>query len=201
MSTSQSEHARSLRQAQGLVRRVSGCNPQNLAELGQLQELFGELRTSLKSEGADVENALCGLASQLVDLLERHGQISGRHGLMIATDILSHVVVALGGKRGVDENGEEEAAPTEEKAESEPSLGLRLMDQRKLGEILVSLTMLTPDQLERALKHQKALGKRLGETLVELGYLNKASVDSALRMQRRHQGTRTFDHWSWGSGS
>ncbi len=200
MSPSQSEHARSLRQAQSLVRRVTGCNPQNLAELGQIQEQFGELRATLKEDGAEVENALCGLASQLVDLLERHGQISGRHGLMIATDILSHVVVALGGQRGMEDNEEEELANGEQKPEGEASLGLRLMDQRKLGEILVSLTMLTPDQLERALKHQKALGKRLGETLVELGYLNKASVDSALRMQRRHQGSRTFDHWSWGSG-
>jgi hypothetical protein len=66
--------------------------------------------------------------------------------------------------------------------------GLQLVNHRKLGEILVSMAMITPEDLERALKAQKSTGKRLGEVLVSMGLLTKEMVESAVRLQKQRFG-------------
>jgi len=201
MSTPQQEPRPSVTRVRSLVRSVPTSNPSDRGEMGRVREQLAEVRSVLQQEGADVEDGLCGLASQLVDLVERHGQVSGRHALMLVTDILTQVIEALGGEVTAEERGPGQQLPSPA-GPQQPSLGLRLMDQNRLGEILVSLSMLTQEQLERTLRHQKALGRRFGETLVDLGYLNKAAVDSALRMQRRYQGARSLDPWiAGGPGS
>lgn len=62
-----------------------------------------------------------------------------------------------------------------------PNLTLR--DGRRLGDILVQLSMLDASQVEGAMRLQRATGKRLGEALLELGLLTPGLLDSALRFQ------------------
>jgi hypothetical protein len=60
---------------------------------------------------------------------------------------------------------------------------LRMVSNRKLGELLVQMSLLTPTQVEQALAHQRMTGCRLGEALIQLKLLPKNTVESALRMQ------------------
>jgi hypothetical protein len=66
---------------------------------------------------------------------------------------------------------------------SKPS-NLTLRDGRRLGDVLVQLSMLTADQVEGAVRLQRATGKRLGEALMELQLLTPGMLDAALRLQQ-----------------
>src|SRR5438552_8296019 len=55
----------------------------------------------------------------------------------------------------------------------------------KLGEILVAQGKITQEQLAIALERQKTSGRRLGEELVKAGFVKRAVVSRALRIQRR----------------
>ena len=55
----------------------------------------------------------------------------------------------------------------------------------KLGEILVAQGQITQEQLESALASQRDSGRRLGEELIKAGYVKRAVVSRALRIQRR----------------
>lgn len=62
-------------------------------------------------------------------------------------------------------------------------LGLKLMGEVLLGEILIERGAITRRHLERALEVQKTTGQRLGEALVKLGATTQEHIDHALRMQ------------------
>lgn len=74
---------------------------------------------------------------------------------------------------------------------------LRLINHRRLGEILISLSMVREKDIETALRMQKVTGTRLGEVLVEMGLLNDAQLESAVRLQ----GSRTRDGADGGPSS
>lgn len=62
-------------------------------------------------------------------------------------------------------------------------LGLKLVGEALLGELLVERGAITRGQLERALEVQKVTGKRIGEALVEMGATTPETVEQALRSQ------------------
>ncbi len=51
---------------------------------------------------------------------------------------------------------------------------------RRIGEILIDKGVLTPEQLERALKAQLIFGGHLGTSLIELGYVDEATLGETL---------------------
>lgn len=57
------------------------------------------------------------------------------------------------------------------------------MDDRRLGNILLEYTPLTPEQLDQALIFQKDKGLRLGESLIQLNYLHLEDILRALSVQ------------------
>lgn len=54
---------------------------------------------------------------------------------------------------------------------------------KRLGELLVERKVVTPDQLDEALRVQKTQGGLLGEVLVSLGYATEESVVQTLSAQ------------------
>ncbi len=54
---------------------------------------------------------------------------------------------------------------------------------KRLGEWLVQMGCITPQQLQEALEIQRTTGKRLGETLIELGYLTREDYYKAQAAQ------------------
>src|SRR5689334_11254877 len=53
----------------------------------------------------------------------------------------------------------------------------------KLGELLLKENMVTPQQLQEALNHQKANGGKLGKAFVSLGYVRDEEITSLLSRQ------------------
>ena len=54
---------------------------------------------------------------------------------------------------------------------------------RKLGELLVSLGIITQQQLQQSLEQQKKTGQKLGEILIELGFVNEELLFAILAKQ------------------
>lgn len=73
--------------------------------------------------------------------------------------------------------------PIRIKPKESRGLGLRLVGEVLLGEILVERGVITRRQLEKALEVQKLTGKRIGEALVEMGATTPETIDHALRVQ------------------
>ncbi|MCL0043714.1 Flp pilus assembly complex ATPase component TadA [Peptococcaceae bacterium] len=57
------------------------------------------------------------------------------------------------------------------------------LSRKRLGDILVENKLITKEQLERALKNQKKMGKRLGEVLIDAGLVTEEDILSALKLQ------------------
>ena len=55
--------------------------------------------------------------------------------------------------------------------------------KRRLGEIVVERGLITSEQLQQALDHQRQTGGKLGETLVELGLLTRMALAGVLSEQ------------------
>jgi len=71
----------------------------------------------------------------------------------------------------------------EQKAISARQLNLFIDKHHKrarLGEVLLKSRIITSEQLETALSHQKTTGLRLGEMLIKLNYINEESMRQAL---------------------
>jgi hypothetical protein len=74
---------------------------------------------------------------------------------------------------------------------------LALKDGKRLGELLVKMTMLTPEQVEEAVKVQRSTGQRLGEALLQMRFLTPDMLESALRVQKtKREQAGKKDHWS-----
>jgi type II secretion system protein E len=60
---------------------------------------------------------------------------------------------------------------------------LRPMLRKKIGDILIDLNIITPQQLAEALHEQKTTGKLLGQVLLERGFVTKDDLARALAKQ------------------
>jgi hypothetical protein len=170
-----------------LGRTVPACDPQDVHATAELKKKFGELQATLEREAQPHMAEICGAAARLVEELSVNGLVGPKETM----DVVARIVASMRGSLGVasDDDGAHGGA------------GLRLIDGQRLGELLVTLSMLSPDHVERALQLQKTSGMLLGEALVEQGVLTKESVQAALRLQeaRRRREGQGGDFESWRS--
>jgi hypothetical protein len=193
MNPPSSNTKRSLKLAKEIAEFIPGCNPMDTSDLCQVLREVGALRGNLRADHAEVEDYLCSLAERLVEIVT---QVAGSMSSELQAAASDAAAAAAGKPSSSSDAGAESGAESDGMSMMQSTrVGLRLMDQRKLGEILVSLSMLNPEQLERTLKHQKSSGKRFGESLVELGYINKAALEATLRMQRKQKEGRPNLPW------
>jgi len=80
-----------------------------------------------------------------------------------------------------------ESAPRSPLHIEPPGLGLKLVGEALLGEILVEHNLVTRRQLERALEAQKRSGMRIGEALVQMGATTFDQIEQALYLQGRER--------------
>ena len=148
-------------------------DPQDVHAMHALKRKFGELRNTLERESSPLLGEVAGIGVRLVEELGRSGLVGPKEAMDIAGEVLAILCGSLG--LAVEEVESGPQAPGE---------ALRLIDGQRLGQLLVTLSMLTPDHVERALRSQKMNGLLLGEALVEQGVLSKESIQAALRLQR-----------------
>ena len=173
---------------ENLSRSVPTCDPQDVHATLALKSKFGELQNTLERESAPYLADVCGIAVRLVEELAVNGLVGPKETMDTVGEILATMRTSLG-------------MVSDEELGLGGGQSLRLIDGQRLGELLVTLSMLSPDHVERALKLQKMSGMMLGEALVEQGILTKESVQAALRLQearRRRDGLSQddgFDNW------
>jgi len=70
-------------------------------------------------------------------------------------------------------------------------------EEDRLGQLLVRHGKIAPDQLEKALKKQKATNRRLGEIIVEMNLVDPHDIGEALRLQVEEI---IYSLFAWGDG-
>ena len=60
---------------------------------------------------------------------------------------------------------------------------MEVLSQVLLGEILVQNGIISQDQLQQGLRHQRSSGKKIGEALIDIGVARQNDIEYALRMQ------------------
>jgi len=70
-------------------------------------------------------------------------------------------------------------------------------EEDRLGQLLVRHGKIAPDQLEKALKKQKATNRRLGEIIVEMNLVDPHDIDESLRLQVEEI---IYSLFAWGDG-
>jgi hypothetical protein len=156
-----------------LSENLDSKDPQDVHAMHDLKRKLGELRNTLERESAPLLGEVTGIAVRLVEELGRSGLVGPKESI----DIVDEVLGIVRGSLGV-------SAEKLERAPQDPGAALRLIDGQRLGHLLVTLSMLSPEDVERALRSQKMNGLLLGEALVEQGVLSKESIQAALRLQR-----------------
>jgi hypothetical protein len=150
------------------------------------------LKTHLERDGFKDVSEQAGVALRLVELLQNNESI----GPDQAHELLQMLVRSIATSLGVDLPAPAASGAGLKPSDSAPrGPELRLTSSRKLGEILVQMSLLTPSQVEQALAHQRMTGCRLGEALVEMRILSKSTVESALRGQGLRRNSGLDDPW------
>lgn len=176
---------------------LPGCNPLDSNETAQLARQLMELRSLLEARGAESQVVLCDLAQKVVQIVSRHGVVGPREAMGLVDAMLKDLRASFGAAPARDEGDDlQRQLEALTGRGGENGTGLQLVDGRKLGEILVSLSMLTPADVERAVQRQKTSGMRFGEALIDLGLISREAIRSALNIQRRRRGSGWSDPWS-----
>jgi len=172
----------------GLARSLASCDPEDSHETTALLRNLDALHQELEHDETRHLAELAAVAHRLVDRLASHGLVGPRETLEVVGKALAAVRSGLG--------LEEPALPAI--AEAEQPVQLSLLDGKRIGELLITLSMLEPVDVERALVKQRATGMLLGEALVELQILSPGAVDAALRLQssRRRRDRAGDDTWA-----
>ncbi|MBL8803069.1 MAG: hypothetical protein JNN27_13785 [Planctomycetes bacterium] len=158
---------------------------------------IGSLKAQLERDGFKDVAQQGAVALRIAEILQREEQI----GPEKAHELLAMLVQSMATSLGIDlpvtaqppaaapsssSDAKTERAPAAAPTPVPTGAGqtqLRMVSNRKLGELLVQMSLLTPTQVEQALAHQRMTGCRLGEALIQLKLLPKNTVESALRMQ------------------
>ncbi|MCC7014639.1 MAG: hypothetical protein IT454_18910 [Planctomycetes bacterium] len=198
-------------QLSGLAGAVNSSDPSDFFSVARVVQQLSLVRGLIEKEQVTELVPLCTAAQRLAELLNQDGQI----GATDARAVIDQIVVGMCEQLGIERQAPAPSAAPEVGAqapvakpevgakEPPPALGktatgpsLKLVSNRKLGDLMVQLSMLTPTQVEQALGHQRMTGCRFGEALVQMRILPKDAVESALRIQsaRKAQGD------GWGAG-
>jgi len=102
-------------------------------------------------------------------------------GAATRSDIQSAIAYQESLRRG---NGEGSHLPSAPLPVLRPIRGdLKLVSDMMLGDLLVRMGRITPEQLEQGLRAQRAAGVRIGEALVQMGAASWKDVEEGLRIQ------------------
>lgn len=140
------------------------------------QQLDG-LRAILERDGFKDIAPMASVAARMTELVHEHGELGPDQVHELVTTLVSAVASTLGVQL------ELKHATTPASQTPSERTQLRMVSSRKLGEILVQMSLLTPQQVEQALSHQRMTGCRLGEALIEMRILSKTAIEGALRVQ------------------
>jgi hypothetical protein len=171
-----------------LVASLASCDPADYFATSRLLEQLGAMRTQMERDNAEELLPICSLAIGLMEILNKEGQLGARETMSAIDGVMRLMCGPLGIEQPATHADLQPKAPdstpkTSLPSPKEGSPSLKLLSHKKLGEMLVQMSLLTPSQVEQALSHQRLTGCRLGEALIQMRILARETVESALRMQ------------------
>jgi hypothetical protein len=167
-------------------------NLSDRASMIEAQRQFQVLRDELSYSERPALVLLASLGERMAGLMYKETQVAVDELRKLVVEIAEHITKDV----SFSEDGRSPTNRTFLKM-SPGEVRLALIDGQRLGELLVKMTMLTPEQVGEAVKVQRATGQRLGEALLEMRLLTPDMLESALRVQRtkRTQFPKS-DNWS-----
>lgn len=173
-------------QQDNLARDIAHSDPCDPQEQAALLGRIRELRRSIPSNANSDQAANLEMASLLTQYLVRMGGIGPEDVLQIISRLVGEVELGftLTRPKHVVLQAPEPALPEE---------GLRLVGQesgsrsRFLGELMVQMGHVHADQVQEALRVQKASGVRVGEALVSMGAATWDQVKKAVEVQKQFE--------------
>lgn len=171
-----------------LMAALRGADARDYFSNDRTTHQIGVLKGQLEKDGLKDIAQHASVALRIAEILQGQESISREQAL----EIQRMIAEAIANSLSIDLSAHEEgSAPVQAKTEAlHRTAQLKMVSNRKLGEILVQMSLLTTAQVEQALAHQRMTGCRLGEALVQMRVLPKATIESALRVQgaRRQTG-------------
>lgn len=206
MSNSPQDPQRLREHVLGVVTALSTYDARDTAAFADLHRRLEGLASEAEGAGLDEVAPLCRIALRTTELLRRDDRKDSDLGLELIESMVRHVSKSLEDSRSEQERREESKERFSERVGTDtgphcaiqhnkvvlsnkpPSRGLQLASAKKLGELMVQLSMLTPAQVEAALAEQRISGCRFGEALIQLRILPREAVENAIRAQRSRAG-------------
>lgn len=190
----------------GVVTALSTYDTGDSAAFTDLHRRLESLAAEAEGAGLDELAPLCRIALRTTELLRRDDRKDSDLGLELIESMVRHVSKSIEGTRAEQERRELSKERFNERVGNDvgphcamphnkvvlsnksASRGLQLASAKKLGELMVQLSMLTPAQVEAALAEQRVSGCRFGEALIQLRILPREAVENAIRAQRSRAG-------------
>lgn len=185
-------------QLTGLDGALRACDPTDYFATARLVQQLDALRTQMEKEQVPELLPACSMALRIAEVVNRDGQVGPKQAMSLIDGVLAQLCQALSVERAPAPAEAAAAEPTQPAlpagAEKTAVRQLKTISNRKLGEIMMQLSLLTPAQVEQALAHQRMTGCRLGEALIQMRVLSREAVESALRVQGVRRADRD-DPW------
>jgi hypothetical protein len=196
----------------GVVTALSTYDASDSAAFADLHRRLESLTSEAEGAGLDELAPLCRIALRTTELLRRDDRKDSDLALELIESMVRHVSKSIEDSRSEQERREQAKQRVQERVGNEPephcavqhnkvmlsnklpNRGLQLASAKKLGELMVQLSMLTPAQVEAALAEQRISGCRFGEALIQLRMLPREAVENAIRAQRSRAGWAQ-DNW------
>lgn len=164
---------------QDLVRTSGEADPRDARRQTELLERLAALREVMRQGGQEDLAAYLEAACLLTECLASPtGQTPERIAQCVAK-LMRRVETTFRSPRALAEKVVESGGLELSKTD------LRMVHDQPLGEILMQHGRVSRDQIEDALRAQRATGMRLGETLVMLGAATWDDIHHAVRLQQK----------------
>ncbi len=185
LGSSQADISSALQGAATVASVTDPNDAHGMVELyGHLKQLDKHLQSSPHRDAAEV----CAIGMRITERLIGKQDPNSEELLLWVHMLLRYLGTAVGvdvpEPSGATQVG---ARPSPVPAAKAGNLRMAKPDGLRLGEILVQMSYLKAEEVQRALKMQHDTGCLLGEALVMLGMMTQKGLDSVLRVQQRRR--------------
>lgn len=186
---------------ESLQKAVEAWDPEEGAGAGEMLAELREVQLHFDPRKSRLQSTLCLGSMRLLEEVERHGAVPAEAAVEVVRELTEQLRQAFAAPpreptsafRMLKSSATSpaEGAGTELKlveARSAPSLSL--VDDLRVGEMMVKMSILSQEDCDRALRAQaENLGARMrfGETCVAMGLINHETLQSVLRMQEQNR--------------
>ncbi len=166
------------------------CDPNDVAKLRELIEHVKALETQLSTSSRREFTELCALVRDVCEVLARGGDAKPESAFPWVVRLLEFMSKATGADAkaiGAPDGGVKLSTTALHKR-------LSLVDGHRLGEILIRMSYLRVQDVEKALATQRQKNCKLGDALIALDLLSREELEAALRVQKQKR-NRQLDPW------